>query len=251
MQNTIGYTYKLLCEENTQQKEIDIQKANKWYHKLWKNIVRYCIKGEGTTTTKDTENSIEDWKRQAETYLKKSVENNPKGRYHQNLGAYYAAIRDYDKALEQYKLAFNAEKRDDKIYNLIGSVLLYRAEMKLGISERFQKGIVLSEITLDKIDEEERLNIQNDIKQAYEWLNLAIKQVNPIINAYYNYSKACIYDSLFLGGGSQKMSEADKYLNTVEIIWNMNDSQKPKGYLYTRRNYWEANKEYDKALEIN
>ena len=30
-----------------------------------------------------------------------------------------------------------------------------------------------------------------------------------------------------------------------------NDSQKPKGYLYTRRNYWEANKEYDKALEIN
>lgn len=74
MQNTIGYTYKLLCEENTQQKEIDIQKANKWYHKLWKNIVRYCIKGEGTTTTKDTENSIEDWKRQAETYLKKSVE---------------------------------------------------------------------------------------------------------------------------------------------------------------------------------
>lgn len=47
------------------------------------------------------------------------------------------------------------------------------------------------------------------------------------------------------------MSEADKYLNTVEIIWNMNDSQKPKGYLYTRRNYWEANKEYDKALEIN
>lgn len=100
--------------------------------------------------------------------------------------------------------------------------------MKLGISERFQKGIVLSEITLDKIDEEERLNIQNDIKQAYEWLNLAIKQVNPIINAYYNYSKACIYDSLFLGGGSQKMSEADKYLNTVEIIWNMNHSEKPK-----------------------
>lgn len=47
------------------------------------------------------------------------------------------------------------------------------------------------------------------------------------------------------------MSEADKYLNTVEIIWNMNDSQKPKGYLYTRRNYWEANKEYGKALEIN
>lgn len=43
MQNTIGYTYKLLCEENTQQKEIDIQKANKWYHKLWKNIVRYSI----------------------------------------------------------------------------------------------------------------------------------------------------------------------------------------------------------------
>lgn len=143
MQNTIGYTYKLLCEDNTQQKETDIRKENKWYHKLWKNIVRYCIKGEGTTTTKDTENSIEDWKRQAEIYLKKSVENNPKGRYHQNLGAYYATIRDYDKALEQYKLAFNAEKRDDKIYNLIGSVLLYRAEMKLGISERFQKGIVL------------------------------------------------------------------------------------------------------------
>lgn len=251
MQNTIGYTYKLLCEDNTQQKETDIRKENKWYHKLWKNIVRYCIKGEGTTTTKDTENSIEDWKRQAEIYLKKSVENNPKGRYHQNLGAYYATIRDYDKALEQYKLAFNAEKRDDKIYNLIGSVLLYRAEMKLGISERFQKGIVLSEITLDIIDEEDRLNIQNDIKHAYEWLNLAIKQVNPIINAYYNYSKACIYDSLFLGGGHQKMNEADKYLNTVEIIWNMNHSEKPKGYLYTRRNYWEANKEYDKALEIN
>lgn len=135
------------------------------------------------------------------------------------------------------------------IYNV--SVLLYRAEMKLGISERFQKGIVLSEITLDIIDEEDRLNIQNDIKHAYEWLNLAIKQVNPIINAYYNYSKACIYDSLFLGGGSQKMNEADKYLNTVEIIWNMNHSEKPKGYLYTRRNYWEANKEYDKALEIN
>ena len=113
MQNTIGYTYKLLCEDNTQQKETDIRKENKWYHKLWKNIVRYCIKGEGTTTTKDTENSIEDWKRQAEIYLKKSVENNPKGRYHQNLGAYYATIRDYDKALEQYKLAFNAEKRDD------------------------------------------------------------------------------------------------------------------------------------------
>lgn len=24
------------------------------------------------------------------------------------------------------------------------------------------------------------------------------------------------------------MSEADKYLNTVEIIWNMNHSEKPK-----------------------
>lgn len=60
-----------------------------------------------------------------------------------------------------------------------------------------------------------------------------------------------VYDYIIPGGGSQKMSEADKYLNTVEIIWNMNDSQKPKGYLYTRRNYWEANKEYGKALEIN
>ena len=189
----------------------------------------------------------------AKMYMSYAIQRNPKGRYFQNLGSLYEKTDEYDKALECYAQALSAPKRDDKIYNLIGSLKLKIVDSKLNIHCRFKDRKALIDIANEaKI----RLDIEDIGKliiDAYEWLNFGMSIKEPVKDTYYNCSKACIYYYLFVKKDKDKMKEAKKYLKIFDVFSDMmgNTESQPIGYLFTLRNFYEAKKEYNEALEVN
>lgn len=126
----------------------------------------------------------------------------------------------------------------------------------LKINERFDQMKTLLDISSENRNIEE---CTKKIKEAYGWLSFALTVKNPIINAYYNYAKACIYYALFANSDKvgvvddnlkkEKLDEAKRYLDVVEILFK--EENQPSGYLFTLRNYYEACGDYKMAIEIN
>ncbi|MGN0431101.1 MAG: tetratricopeptide repeat protein [Lachnospiraceae bacterium] len=275
MENTIGYTYILLLQMPNKLKNSISQKESKktsvcWGLKCIKAIIKRWEK-EIEKQEKGTdmfENVIDDYKKRAKEYMEKAVKDNPKGRYWQNFGSYYEMIeKDYDEAIKKYLEASRAEKKDEKIYNLLGAVLLKKVDQTLGIDRRFDDkdecGNKKETETLADIAEKLRKNndtkqkVKEDIKEAYDWLHFALKQNEPVKNAYYNYSKACFYYYLFVadrkGKNIDKLNEAEKYLKMIKTYYEKGEKQDNRviGMLYTYRNFYEAKEDYDNALREN
>lgn len=250
MQNTIGYTYSLLCQMpenvNSGKQELVFKKLRTYiYEKVQEAIIG-----------KKPANEKEYWSEQAERYLLEAVENNRKGRYLQNLGAYYEMVqKEYDKALRRYREALVAEKQDAKIYNLLGAVSLKMVDEKLHIDKRFENNLILRDIAEKFLTSDDEDKVREVIIEAYNWLNFALRVPDPIINTYYNYSKACTYYFLFVERDDGKLKEADKYLKTVKtfLVGEAEDkeSKRPVGYLFTSRNYYEAMGDLNSAKEKN
>lgn len=243
MENTIGYTYRLLCSMGgtNDKKDSDTTQTRTGYRLLrlacfWKN------------RDKDNKEEADPYSNLAKEYMTQAVKHNPKGRYYQNLGSYYELIaKDYDLAMEMYKKAYKAEKRDNKIYNLIGALLLKKVNAELHIDVRFQNNLTLPEIDRSSVDK-----VRSEIDAAYEWLSYALKLAEPIVNAYYNYGRACLYYWLFIDDTkSNKYEQAESVLHTLEIIWKDSENHLQAGYLFLRRDMYEAKGNYEKALEIN
>lgn len=210
MENTIGYTY-LLLEKNYKNDVDDV-----------------------------------DWRLEAYNYLTLAIEHNEKGRYFQNLGAYYEYIGRYDKAYLQYVSAFNASIQDPKIYNLLGTVCLKIVDEILKVDTRFERKKWLCEIKKKKIKKNELAQIQQWIQDGYNWLSIAVHIPDTVVNSYYNYVKACYYYNAFVRKDKEKIELIDIYLRLCEQI-----GVKERGYLYTLRNYHEIMGEIDEANKVN
>lgn len=245
MENTIGYTYHLIYQSLQNE-------SGKARGKIPKKSIFNYLKLNCFLKRKESADSImEYYSLQAEKYMLEAVKNNKKGRYLQNLGAYYEIIkRDYDSALSKYMEALNAEKKDEKIYNLIGAVLLKKVDKELGIERRFIDNKTLLDIANELTDSNAN-DIKNMIVDAYNWLSYALSVNNPIMNAYYNFSKAGTYYFLFVDKDEEKLDEAYKRLKMVESYWRKETGKKKIGFLYTFRNYYEAKEDYQKAKEKN
>ena len=94
----------------------------------------------------DCKQKKESYRKKAEEYLAHAQGKNHKGRYLQNMGAYFESLNTidgYEKALEWYNEALNAKNIDKKIYNLLGAVMLKIVEAEMGINVRFKNNILL------------------------------------------------------------------------------------------------------------
>lgn len=80
--------------------------------------------------------------------------------------------------------------------------MLKKVDRKLEIDQRFKKEKVFADIAAGNMSKNKK--VIKMIEEAYAWLSNAVKQVEPISNAYYNYSKACIYCYLFVERGKTK-----------------------------------------------
>ncbi len=210
MENTIGYTY-LLLEKNCKNDLKDI-----------------------------------DWCLEAHNYLTLAIEHNRKGRYYQNLGACYEQMGEYEEAYLQYINAFNASIQDSKIYNLLGSVCLKIVDETLKVDTRFERGKRLCEIKKENIKKKRLAQIQQWIKDGYNWLSIAVHIPDTVVNSYYNYVKACYYYNAFVREDEEKIELIDIYLRLCEQI-----GVKERGYLYTLRNYHEIMGEVAEAKKVN
>ncbi len=195
---------------------------------------------------------------EAEKELEEAINSASKGRYYQNKGALYEQreklqqagdivaeeVDYYEKAYKCYKDALSAENMDSKIYNLLGSVCLKRFEKRTGIDKRFSSdGKLLYERKGEILEEEDKALI----KEAYNWMLLGLQVQEPIINTYYNLAKACMYYWLFVEVDMKEMQiKGEQYLEIVKALEPEN-----QGYLFTQRNYYEAQNNIEKALEIN
>ena len=211
MENTIGYTYS----------------------KLYSNS---C-----------SEEEKKEYGEKAEKYLSHVHEKNHKGRYLQNLGAYYESLNTidgYEEALKKYYEALGVTNVDKKIYNLLGAVMLKIVENKMGINERFENKILL--FSFNKTDNRE---IRNYILDAYSWLHLAVSATPKLINSHYNLAKAALYYAIFAADEEERkalLKEAELSIRTAE-----NMDRNNKGMLFTKRNYYEAIGNLSMAIAVN
>lgn len=212
MYNSIGYSYLKLCRNEMRTSDL-------------------CKK----------------WKKIAERYLNLAAANNPKGRYLQNLGAYYEWDKKYDNALLCYQQAFKANRQDKKIYNLLGSLFLKIIDEKTGIDKRFEKRKIMKDICLEiRIDNELKILI----RQAYMYLEQAVWVTPELIDVYYNFAKANLYYWLLIDNDEENsMHKKETAKLYIKLALQKNDEN--TGALFTQRNYLEAVGKIEKAMKIN
>ena len=211
MENTIGYTYlKLYRECESKQKK-------------------------------------ESYRKKAEEYLAHAQGKNHKGRYLQNMGAYFESLNTidgYEKALEWYNEALNAKNIDKKIYNLLGAVMLKIVEAEMGINVRFKNNILL-----DSFDRVIDPKVKNYIADAYIWLHVAVNITPWLINTHYNLAKAALYYAIFVVEEKERnnlLKEAELRIKIAEKMESENI-----GMLFTKRNYYEAIGDLQNAILVN
>lgn len=211
MENTIGYTYlKLYRDCGSKQKK-------------------------------------EEYRKKAEEYLNYVQGKNHKGRYLQNMGAYFESLNTidgYKKALEWYHEALRAKNIDKKIYNLLGAVMLKIVESEMEINVRFKNNILL-----DSFDRAIDAQIKIYISDAYIWLHVAVNITPWLINTHYNLAKAALYYAMFVAG----KNERNNLLKEAELRIKIAEKMEPGniGMLFTKRNYYEAIGDLNNAIEVN
>lgn len=228
------------------------EEAMKHIEKTDNEFVGYMENTIGYTYSKlylnsHSEEEKEGYGKKAEKYLSHVYEKNHKGRYLQNLGAYYEnlnTVDSYKEALNKYYEALEVTNVDKKIYNLLGAVMLKIVENKMGINDRFKNKILL--FSFDRTDDQE---IRNYILDAYSWLHLSVSATPKLINAHYNLAKAALYYAMFVADEDERkalLKEAELSIRTAE-----NMDRNNKGMLFTKRNYYEATGNLSMAIAVN
>jgi hypothetical protein len=180
--------------------------------------------------------------------LEKAVAYNPKGRYWQNLGAYYERKTEDTgnliKAKKCYEEALKSPKLDLKIFNLLGAADLKIVDQEIQANKRFSENKTFQELDKSNIDP---IQLQDSIINAYTWLDRAVKMTPEIVDVYYNFGKACLYYWFWI----DKDSELMKKQAELHIDMALAKAPNNAGALYTKRNYYEIVGDIQKALEVN
>ena len=172
--------------------------------------------------------------------LKAAVENTPnKGRYRRNLGLVYQAQNDLDKAHKTYEEAVENDPLDCKAYNTVVALDLKDIDREFGINDRDEK--LLNEMTFDDENHKWKKILDKDITLC----RTAEKISFSLVDTHYNMAKAYLYKYLFEGKTNAGLLEQAH--EQIDIAKGLNP--KSIGTLYTRRNIYEAEGNFQKAFE--
>ena len=172
--------------------------------------------------------------------LKAAVENAPnKGRYRRNLGLVYQAQNDLDKAHKTYEEAVENDPLDCKAYNTVVALDLKDIDREFGINDRDE--ILLNEMTFNDENHKWKKMLDKDITLC----RTAEKISFSLVDTHYNMAKAYLYKYLFEGKTNTGLLEQAH--EQIDIAKGLNP--KSIGALYTRRNIYEAEGNFQKAFE--
>jgi tetratricopeptide (TPR) repeat protein len=164
-----------------------------------------------------------------------------KGRYLQNIGAYYEkqGSDTLEKAMEYYKKALVAPETDDKIFNLIGSLYLKIIDRNCKVNERCEDKKLLTNIDFS--------NQKENVERAIIYLTISRNAKPNLKDSYVNLAKAYMYRWAADG----KKTEKDK----MKAILNLEIAEGMEGksgiVLFTKRNLYEIQGDLRKAVEVN
>jgi hypothetical protein len=187
------------------------------------------------------DNKKSELKREIEEISHEMKNKTAKGRYLQNIGAYYEKISNAEedglkKAMEYYKDALVAQDVDDKIFNLLGSLYLKIIDRECNVKDR--------EYGLDTFDFS---NQKDNIEKAIIYLKISRTAKPNLTDGYANLAKAYAYRWLAYG----KTNERDIKNAELNIELALELDSGSSIVLYTYRNLYEIKGEYSKASEIN
>lgn len=182
----------------------------------------------------------EERKSQAKTYLEEAVKlvdsKSKKARYLRNYGLALERLGDIETARKQYAMAITEDASDSKSYNNYAATVIKALEKKEHIFRRMA--------VLDKLDipyQEWKIELFKAVNMCKQCINM-----DPIFeDAYIKLIQAYTY--LYLATDSKKLQrEAKRYIDCLDVRDN-----KSNGFLFAKRNYYEAVKDYEKAYDVN
>lgn len=247
--------YNYVCKGNKLKKDVtdfrrsidiyrNIRKECYWFTQEAKNYVNNTIVYSDLQLLKFgkiDDNKKSELKREIEEISHEMKNKTAKGRYLQNIGAYYEKISNAEedglkKAMEYYKDALVAQDVDDKIFNLLGSLYLKIIDRECNVKDR--------EYGLDTFDFS---NQKDNIEKAIIYLKISRTAKPNLTDGYANLAKAYAYRWLAYG----KTNERDIKNAELNIELALELDSGSSIVLYTYRNLYEIKGEYSKASEIN
>ena len=163
-----------------------------------------------------------------------------KARYYRNLGLTYDHNKEYKKALEKYRKAVEYDISDYKGWITIASAIIKIIESETGISKRT--------ITLDRYNSSQFKEYSSDLKEAKK-AALFCMRLNPAFADSYNklitISMFQILSDVDDDNKKKAKEQAEEYIQFLDKIKTAN------GFLFAKRNYYEAIGDINTANEIN
>jgi tetratricopeptide (TPR) repeat protein len=124
----------------------------------------------------------------AENYLRSAVSHKPDEESHHALGRLYLMEKDFDKAIEEYKIALNVDEHNPKIHNDLGAAFLEKAKAEAESGTGHSKEMML---------------------ESLKHLNRAIELDNSLAEAFFN--RGLLYKEM--GEAELAIADWNKYLD--------------------------------------
>ncbi len=215
MDNTLGYLYLLLseCAQNAPKSEY-LEQAKGY-------LLSACENKNGIYVNRGNK----------ELYL-----------YVKNLGCVYEKLGDFEKATEHYEQAIMLNPRDYKSRICAASLFLKKVQREWGITSDRKEPLYIMKHTLKQTS-----TVNENLKQAEKYLEIALKIEPTTIDAYYKMGQLVTYK--YLNGDIDKdesKQKAEYYFEISEQLNTMFDAHK-----FHIRNYYETIEQIEKANVIN
>lgn len=179
--------------------------------------------------------AIENMKK-AVSYLE-GDENKKKARYLRNLGLTYQRQRQLEDAMEQYEASLKIDGTDYKTSVNIASITLQQIEGEMKLLSR-------EKVYLD-LDNNGFGKYKNELFKAEKMCLMSIANSVSFEDSYYKLAQVYIY-LYFAEENTKYLDKAEEKLAQLEIC-----GKEPTGYIFTKRNWYEAKGEYENALLIS
>lgn len=189
-----------------------------------------------------TDDSDESRKKLAVEYMEKAIaclensESKKKARYLRNLGLTYQRQDDLEKALKRYEASLKIDGTDYKTSVNIASIILLQIERDLEFAGR-------DKVYLD-LDKSALINYRDKLLKAEKMCLMSISNSVSFEDSYYKIAQVYIY-LYFAENDGKYLEKAREKLMQLEICGKMT-----KGFLFTKRNWFEAKGDYKNALAI-